>query len=159
MAAEPTMAARTKTPATLSNLLNLIFIIIQQSFSLDPLFRNASNRHQYESHWIQKDGQIFRQRNSYIYVEDVLLFSADESYRQTCKLYLGQGPPTDHPKVKPEDVEKNKKDLIEAYNYLAAYYADPSRNDCANVKLYMQKIIELDSTNAQAKKVLAGLKC
>ncbi|MBL0328036.1 MAG: tetratricopeptide repeat protein [Bacteroidetes bacterium] len=62
-------------------------------------------------------------------------------------------------KVKPEDAEKNKKDLIDVYNYLAAYYADPARKDCPNVKLYMQKILELDPANAQAKKVLAGLKC
>jgi tetratricopeptide (TPR) repeat protein len=62
-------------------------------------------------------------------------------------------------KVKPEEAEKNKKELIEAYNYLSAYYADKARNDCPNVKKYMQKILELDPANAQAKKVLAGLKC
>jgi tetratricopeptide (TPR) repeat protein len=56
----------------------------------------------------------------------------------------------------PADVEKNKKDLIDAYNYLAAHYA--SKKDSANVKIYMQKVLDLDPTNAQAKKVLAGLK-
>lgn len=60
-------------------------------------------------------------------------------------------------KVKPEDAEKNKKDLIDVYNYLAAYYAD--KKDCPNVKIYMQKVLDLDPANAQAKKVLAGLKC
>jgi tetratricopeptide (TPR) repeat protein len=60
-------------------------------------------------------------------------------------------------KVKPEDNEKNKNDLIQAYNYLAAYYA--SKKDCPNVKLYMQKILDIDPANAQAKKVIAGLKC
>lgn len=60
-------------------------------------------------------------------------------------------------KVKPEETEKNKKDLIDAYNYLAAHYA--SKKDCANTKLYMQKVVDLDPNNAQAKKVLAGLKC
>ncbi len=60
-------------------------------------------------------------------------------------------------KVKPEETEKNKKDLIDVYNYLAAYYAE--KKDCPNVKLYMQKVLELDPTNAQAKKVIAGLKC
>lgn len=60
-------------------------------------------------------------------------------------------------KVKPEEAEKNKNDLIGAYNYLAAYYAE--KKDCPNVKLYMQKVLELDPANAQAKKVLAGLKC
>ncbi|MFL5764915.1 MAG: tetratricopeptide repeat protein [Bacteroidia bacterium] len=62
-------------------------------------------------------------------------------------------------KVKPEDTEKNKKDLIDAYNYLAAYYADAARKDCPNVKMYMQKILDLDPANAQAKKVIGGLKC
>lgn len=60
-------------------------------------------------------------------------------------------------KIKPEDNEKNKKDLIDVYNYLAAYYA--AQKDCANTKLYMQKVLELDPANAQAKKVIAGLKC
>ncbi|HET6227107.1 MAG TPA: tetratricopeptide repeat protein [Bacteroidia bacterium] len=60
-------------------------------------------------------------------------------------------------KVKPEETERSKKDLIDAYNYLAAYYAN--KKDCANTKVYMQKILELDAANAQAKKVLAGLKC
>jgi tetratricopeptide (TPR) repeat protein len=62
-------------------------------------------------------------------------------------------------KVKPEDKEKEKKNLIEAYRYMAAYYADKSRNDCPNVKSYMQKVLELDPANADAKKILAGLKC
>ncbi len=60
-------------------------------------------------------------------------------------------------KIKPEETEKNKKDLIDAYNYLAAHYA--SLKDCANTKLYMQKVLELDPNNVQAKKVIAGLKC
>lgn len=60
-------------------------------------------------------------------------------------------------KMKPEEMEKSKQDLINAYNYLAAYYAE--KKDCPNVKLYMQKVLELDPANAQAKKVLAGLKC
>jgi len=60
-------------------------------------------------------------------------------------------------KVKPEEVERNKKDLIDAYNYLAAHYAN--KKDCANTKLNMQKVLELDPANAQAKKVIAGLKC
>jgi hypothetical protein len=64
-------------------------------------------------------------------------------------------------KMKPEELTQpqNKNNLVEAYNYLAAYYADPARKDCANVKLYMQKLLEIDPANAQAKKVLAGLKC
>ena len=60
-------------------------------------------------------------------------------------------------KVKPEDIEKYKKDLIDSYNYLAAYYA--GKKDCPNLKIYMEKVLELDADNAQAKKVIAGLKC
>lgn len=64
-------------------------------------------------------------------------------------------------KLKPEELilAANKDALIGAYNYLAAYYADPARKDCPNVKLYMQKVLELDPANTQAKKVIAGLKC
>lgn len=62
-------------------------------------------------------------------------------------------------KVKPEEADKVKSYLIEAYNYLGAYYADAARKDCPNVKLYFQKLLDIDPTNAQAKKVLAGLKC
>jgi tetratricopeptide (TPR) repeat protein len=60
-------------------------------------------------------------------------------------------------KVKPEEVEKSKKELIEAYTYLGAYYA--KKNDCSNTKINFQKVLELDPANAQAKKVVAGLKC
>jgi tetratricopeptide (TPR) repeat protein len=62
-------------------------------------------------------------------------------------------------KLKPEEFTQpqNKNNLVECYNYLAAYYAE--KKDCPNVKLYMQKVLEVDPANAQAKKVLAGLKC
>lgn len=57
-------------------------------------------------------------------------------------------------KAKPQE---NKKDLVEAYNYLAAHYA--ANKDCPNVKIYMQKILDIDPANVQAKKVITGLKC
>lgn len=60
-------------------------------------------------------------------------------------------------KIKPEEVERNKRDMIDAYKYLAAYYAN--KKDCTNTKLYMEKVLELDSANAEAKKIIAGLKC
>lgn len=60
-------------------------------------------------------------------------------------------------KVKPEEIERSKKDLIDAYNYLAAYHA--SKKDCAGTKACLLKVVELDPNNAQAKKVLASLKC
>ena len=58
--------------------------------------------------------------------------------------------------IKPEDIEKSKKDLAEAYNYLGAYYA--KKKDSANTKLNFQKVLEYDPANVQAKKVLEGLK-
>ncbi|HRG51824.1 MAG TPA: tetratricopeptide repeat protein [Bacteroidia bacterium] len=60
-------------------------------------------------------------------------------------------------KVKPEETERSKKDLIDAYKYLAAYYA--KKNDCTNTKSYMEKVLALDPANAEAKKIIAGLKC
>jgi Tfp pilus assembly protein PilF len=47
--------------------------------------------------------------------------------------------------------------LIDAYKYLAAYYA--KKNDCTNTKSYMEKVLALDPANAEAKKIIAGLKC
>lgn len=60
-------------------------------------------------------------------------------------------------KIKPEETERNKRDMIDAYKYLAAYYA--KKNDCVNTKLYMEKILAIDAANADAKKIIAGLKC
>ena len=60
-------------------------------------------------------------------------------------------------KVKPEETERNKKDLIDAYNYLAAYHA--SKKDCAATKACLLKVKELDPANAQAIKILSTLKC
>lgn len=57
-------------------------------------------------------------------------------------------------KVKPEDVEKNKRDLVDAYTYLAAYAA--KHKDCENTKLNFNKVLELDPANAQAKKFMAA---
>lgn len=80
---------------------------------------------------------------------EVVMKTENWSAKELYELYIT--------KVKPEDIERNKKDLIEAYNYLGAYYA--KKNDCANTKINFAKVLELDPANAQAKKVLAGLKC
>ena len=56
-------------------------------------------------------------------------------------------------KIKPEEIEKNKKDLSEAYTYLAVYYS--KKKDCENSTLYFKKVLEVDPTNAQAKNFLA----
>jgi hypothetical protein len=53
------------------------------------------------------------------------------------------------------DVEKNKKDLIEAYSYLGFYYFD---KDKTKSKDYWTKVSELDPKNEKAKKALEGLK-
>ena len=79
---------------------------------------------------------------------EVVMKTENWSAKELYELYIT--------KVKPEEVEKNKKDLVEAYNYLGAYYA--KKKDSANTKLNFQKVLELDPTNAQAKKVLEGLK-
>lgn len=79
---------------------------------------------------------------------EVVMKTENWSAKEFYELYIS--------KVKPEEVEKNKKDLVEAYNYLGAYYA--KKKDSANTKLNFQKVLELDPTNAQAKKVLEGLK-
>jgi len=46
------------------------------------------------------------------------------------------------------DKEKNKKNLIESYNYLAYYYIQ--QNDLVQGKSFYEKIIELDATNEDA---------
>ncbi|MGZ4115862.1 MAG: tetratricopeptide repeat protein [Bacteroidia bacterium] len=56
--------------------------------------------------------------------------------------------------TKPEDIEKNKRDLVEAYTYLAAYAA--KQKDCTNTKMYFQKVLDLDPANAQAKKFMSA---
>jgi tetratricopeptide (TPR) repeat protein len=52
-------------------------------------------------------------------------------------------------KVKPEEVEKNKKDLIDANVYMGYYYV--LKKDYASAKPYYQKLKELDPTNKQQK--------
>lgn len=56
-------------------------------------------------------------------------------------------------KIKPEETEKNKKELSEAYTSLAVYYA--KKKDCANSTLYFKKVLEVDPTNTQAKNFVA----
>jgi len=53
------------------------------------------------------------------------------------------------------DVEKNKKDLLEAYSYLGFYYYD---KDKVKSKAMWIKVAELDPKNDKAKKALEGLK-
>lgn len=59
--------------------------------------------------------------------------------------------------MKPENLEKpaNKKDLIEAYEYLGAFYFREVK-DCAKSKDYFNKIIVLDTANKKAKAFLNG---
>jgi hypothetical protein len=53
------------------------------------------------------------------------------------------------------DVEKNKRDLLEANLYLGAYYF---QTDKARAKEYWLKVAELDPANEKAKKALETLK-
>lgn len=52
-----------------------------------------------------------------------------------------------------KDVEKNKKDLIEAYSYLGAYYLLVTK-DYACAKAAWLKVKELDAANEKAKRAL-----
>ncbi len=60
-------------------------------------------------------------------------------------------------KIKPEEVEKNKKDLIEAVSYLAGYYYFIEK-DYAKCKCQWEKVKTLDPANENAKKSLADPK-
>ncbi len=55
-------------------------------------------------------------------------------------------------KVKPEDVEKNKKDLIEAYTYMGVYYMNTK--DFCTAKTNFKKVAEFDPANKNAKAFL-----
>ena len=58
--------------------------------------------------------------------------------------------------VKPEEIEKNKKDLIEAYSYLG--FQAMKQKDNATAKPNWQKVLELDPSNEKAKKALESFK-
>ncbi len=58
--------------------------------------------------------------------------------------------------VKAEEIEKNKKDLIEAYSYLG--FQGMKQKDNATAKTNWQKVLELDPSNEKAKKALDSLK-
>lgn len=58
--------------------------------------------------------------------------------------------------VKPEEVEKNKKDLEEAYDYLGSYYI--SNKEYALAKCCYEKIVSLNTGSDKFKKVLDFLK-
>lgn len=55
-------------------------------------------------------------------------------------------------KVKPEEVEKNKKDLIDAYTYMGVY--NMNNKKVCEAKVFFKKIAELDPANTNAKKFL-----
>ena len=52
-------------------------------------------------------------------------------------------------KVKPEEVEKNKKDLIDAYTYIGVYYIN--QKDNCTAKKQFQKVLEMDPNNTNGK--------
>jgi tetratricopeptide (TPR) repeat protein len=54
--------------------------------------------------------------------------------------------------TKPEDIEKNKKDVIDAYTYIGVYYMN--NKDICTAKTYFTKIAALEATNVNAKKFL-----
>ena len=52
-------------------------------------------------------------------------------------------------KVKPEEIEKNKKDIIEAYTYMGAF--NNGKKDYAAASEFFKKIKALDPANEMAK--------
>ncbi|TAL60386.1 MAG: tetratricopeptide repeat protein [Bacteroidetes bacterium] len=56
-------------------------------------------------------------------------------------------------KIKPEEAEKNKKDMVPAYEYMGYYFM--LRKDYGNAKCFYQKLAALDPANKKAKEALA----
>jgi len=54
--------------------------------------------------------------------------------------------------TKPEEIEKNKKDIIDAYTYMGVYYMN--NKEICTAKTYFVKIAALDAANVNAKKFL-----
>ncbi len=72
------------------------------------------------------------------------------------KLYLSKIPYENYANYAKTDPEKNKKNLIESYNYLAWYSVQ--QNDNMKAKEYYELILELDPTNQDAMDNLKLLK-
>ncbi len=56
-------------------------------------------------------------------------------------------------KLKPEEIEKNKSNVVEAHEYLGYYFM--LQKDYPNAKCHWQKIRDLDPSNEKSKKALA----
>lgn len=79
-------------------------------------------------------------------------------YIWMCKVKTNQDPTSEKGLAKPYydkiieigsvEPEKNKKDLIDAYSYMAKYYVN--KDDLTSVKTYLKKILELDPNNQMA---------
>lgn len=59
-------------------------------------------------------------------------------------------------KTTPENVERDKRNLVSAHTYLAAYYA--SQKDMESTKAQFEEILKIDPENGQAKKFLEAIK-
>ena len=57
-------------------------------------------------------------------------------------------------KVKPAEIERNKKDLIDAYTYLGVHYM--TNKDFKTAKTYFQKVLDLDPNNQNGLKFMAS---
>ena len=57
-------------------------------------------------------------------------------------------------KIKPEEIEKNKKELVEANTYMGVYHMN--NKDFVNAKMYFKKVQEYDPNNENAKKFLSS---
>lgn len=72
------------------------------------------------------------------------------------KLYLAKEHYENYAKYAEVDKEKNKKNLLEAYNYLAYYWVQ--QDDLEKAKLYYEMILALDPADANAIEALKLLK-
>lgn len=59
-------------------------------------------------------------------------------------------------KLAEADVQKNKKNLLDAYYYVGIFYI--KRDDNTTAKTYFEKMLAIDPENANAKEVMKGLK-
>ena len=56
------------------------------------------------------------------------------------------------PIAEKEGVDKNKKDLIDAYTYMGVYFN--TKKEVCKAKEYFKKVFDLDANNVNAKKFL-----
>src|SRR5690606_18852280 len=90
-----------------------------------------------------QDAYLFRARTNRMMSNDEDMAKYYEQYLETLQ------------QKGPEEVEKNKAKVIEAYNNIGAHYAN---TDKAKAREYFNKTLALDSANAYAQEALKSLR-